>query len=305
VVLELDSDWSPVVVVVLLLSDWLPVDVVLSIVRFERPFSVMSGVKLEVEPLTELFTSDVEPVMDELWLEVEPLTLGLAVAEPETEPLVPEVEPLVPEASDPDLELLTLPEVVASLSGVQSWNTGLDECSFALPFWVFANLPAFGFLKLLHSGLLVLAVVLLVPVVAERFVALVPLIALCDVVAFVPLVAFDVVSGIELLLVAAMAGASAPITAAARMLRVREMVLMRSPPSIVWKQGTHQVRQAPERGVAAVPVETKARRRGAGTRATTSSCNRNALRLPPSGDCGKIPTPDARPARNKLRSQDK
>ena len=35
---------------------------------------------------------------------------------------------------------------------MQSWCTGLDECSFALPVSLFASLPAFGWSSL-HSGL--------------------------------------------------------------------------------------------------------------------------------------------------------
>jgi hypothetical protein len=222
VVLELDCDWLPVVVVVLLLSDWSPVDVVLSIVRLERPFSVMSGLKVEVDPLTELLTSEVEPVIDEVWLEVEPLTEGFAVA------VEAVVEPVVGAVAEPEAEPLrvVLEVVAACSSGMQSWCTGLAECSFAWPVSLFASLPACGFLKLLQSGVVLVLAVLFVPLIAVR-----------GAVAVALLVALDFVSGAVVLLVAAMAGVSAPMTAAARMLRVREMVLMR-PPSIVGNRTT-------------------------------------------------------------------
>jgi hypothetical protein len=59
---ELESDWSPVVAEVLLLSDWSPVVVALSMVRLERPRRSMFGAKVEVEPVTEFVLSAVEPV---------------------------------------------------------------------------------------------------------------------------------------------------------------------------------------------------------------------------------------------------
>ena len=218
VVLALDCDWLPVVAVVLLLSDWSPVDVVLSIVRLERPLSVISGLKVEVDPLTEFFTSEVDPVIDELWLEVEPLTVGFAVVVVVVELLgLAVVEPLSVE-----LEVV----VAAWSSGMQSWCTGLAECSFAWPVSLSASLPACGFLKLLQSGVVLVLAVLVVP-----------LIAVFGAVAVALVVAFDFVSDAVLLLVTAMAGVSAPMTAAARMLRVREMVLMR-PPSIVGNRTT-------------------------------------------------------------------
>lgn len=46
--------WSPVVVVAEELTDWSPVVVALSIVTLERPRRSMFGLKVEVEPVTEV-----------------------------------------------------------------------------------------------------------------------------------------------------------------------------------------------------------------------------------------------------------
>jgi len=147
---ELLSDWSPVVVDVLLLSDWSPVDVVLSIVRLERPRRSMFGVNVEVEPVTEFCVLLVEPVIAEFEVADEPVTEGLTevVAELLVEGDVV-VEPFVPDAMVPDD---VVPEVLpfvpvaveAWLSGMQSMWTGLAECSFACPVDLSASLPAFG-----------------------------------------------------------------------------------------------------------------------------------------------------------------
>jgi hypothetical protein len=133
----LESDWSPVVAVVLLESDWSPVDVVLSIVRLERPRRSMFGLNVEVEPLSEFWLVADDPAIDDCELAAEPATDGLAV--------VPVGDALVEPMTEPDVE--------ASLSGMQSMWTGLDECSFALPVSLPASLPAFGLFRLLQSGL--------------------------------------------------------------------------------------------------------------------------------------------------------
>ena len=57
---------------------------------------------------------------------------------------------------------LVTPEavVLAWLSGMQSWWTGLEECSLALPVSLPASFPAFGLFNELQRGLVaVLAVV--------------------------------------------------------------------------------------------------------------------------------------------------
>jgi hypothetical protein len=151
------EDWSPVVVVAVVLEDWSPVDVVLSIVRLERPRRSMFGLKLELEPVIDEFTSVEEPVTDEFALEVDPVTDGLVVA------LWFElavVSILGPNAAPVVGALLegTEPVVEACESGMQSWCTGLAECSFALPVSLSASLPAFGWLSSLHSGFVAVAV---------------------------------------------------------------------------------------------------------------------------------------------------
>lgn len=78
-VAELAIDWSPVVVVVVLDSDWSPVEVVLSMVRLERPRRSIVGLNVDVEPVTAAFTSEVDPVIDEVVLAAEPVTAGLTV----------------------------------------------------------------------------------------------------------------------------------------------------------------------------------------------------------------------------------
>ena len=138
-VFELLSDWSPVVLLVELLSDWSPVDVVFSIVRLERPRRSMSGWKVEVEPVIEFVELEVDPVTEGLTVVVAELLVEGAVL----------VAPFVPEAIVPDEVVpAVLPfvpvEVDAWLSGMQSIWTGLAECSFAWPVALSASLPAFG-----------------------------------------------------------------------------------------------------------------------------------------------------------------
>jgi hypothetical protein len=113
----------------------------------------MFGLKVEVEPVIEEFTSAEEPVTDELELEVEPVTVGLVVALWFELAVAPIVAPVVGALLDG-----TEPVVEACESGMQSWCTGLDECSFALPVSLSASLPAFGWFSSLHSGLVAVAV---------------------------------------------------------------------------------------------------------------------------------------------------
>ena len=133
---ELPSDWLPVEVEVLLLSDWSPVLVELSIERLERPRRSMLGLKVEVEPVTEFWVSVLDPVIDDCEPVVEPVTEGLVLE--------------VLDDGEPDMPELVLLEAV--VSSMQSWWTGLDECSLALPVDLSANFPAFGLLKLLQGG---------------------------------------------------------------------------------------------------------------------------------------------------------
>jgi len=118
---------------VLLLNDWSPVDVVLSIVRLERPRRSMSGAKVEVDPVTEFVLLAVEPVTEDCEVAEEPVTAAL----------VPAVALFTEAEAEGD---------VAWLSGMQSWWTGLDDFSFAMPVDLSASLPAFGLFNWLHRG---------------------------------------------------------------------------------------------------------------------------------------------------------
>lgn len=157
-VVALLNDWSPVVVVVLLLSDWSPVDVVLSMVTLERPRRSIVGLTVEVEPVTDEFTSDEDPEMDDVLLAVDPVADGdedavplveLAGA-PAVDGFVDDIEPVV--ALEPPLTEPVVAEE-AALSGMQSMCTGLWECSFAWPVLLSASFPAFGWPSVLQSGL--------------------------------------------------------------------------------------------------------------------------------------------------------
>jgi hypothetical protein len=166
VVVELVSDdWLPVVVVAFTVEDWSPVDVLLSMVRLERPRRSIDGVKVEVDPVTDEFTSVEEPAMLLVVVELEPVIEGLAVALPlavlfELELIevlpVPFAVPLLPVVEGDVVE-------VAVESGMQSWCTGLAECSLALPVDLPASLPACGWFSSLHSGVVEVAVALVAP----------------------------------------------------------------------------------------------------------------------------------------------
>lgn len=52
----------------------------MSIVRLERPRRSIDGVKVEVEPVIEEFTSELDPVTVESTAALEPVTDGLEVA---------------------------------------------------------------------------------------------------------------------------------------------------------------------------------------------------------------------------------
>jgi len=136
------ADWSPVVVVAPMVDDWLPVLVVLSIVRLERPRRSMFGLKVEVDPVIDEFTSVEEPVTLVLLVELEPLTEGLAVALP--------------------LAVLLVEALADCESAMQSWWTALFDFSPALPVSLPASLPAFFFSSSLHSGLLAVGVLVVV-----------------------------------------------------------------------------------------------------------------------------------------------
>jgi hypothetical protein len=148
------ADWSPVVVVDVVpcvcapdvvfastLDDWLPVVVALSMVRLERPRRSMFGLKVEVEPVTDEFTSVEAPDWVAVVPELEPVFDGLAVALPLALVLAPCDALVLADGAEAALE-----------SGTQSWCTALDECSAALPVDLFASLPAFLLLSSLHSG---------------------------------------------------------------------------------------------------------------------------------------------------------
>jgi hypothetical protein len=217
-VVELLRDWSPVVAVLLLLSDWSPVEVVFSIVRLERPRrSMFVGLTVEVEPVIEFCVLAVEPVTEDCDCAVEPLIDGLTVAVPlvveDGAALVPAVVPLVVPA--------VRPLAAASLSGMQSWCTGLAECSFALPVCLSASLPACGWPSSEHSGLVApLVVAVLVRFVVDDVAPLARFVPDVVAVLLVVGVALDALSEtVALLVVCANAGV-APITAAAITLRV-------------------------------------------------------------------------------------
>lgn len=136
--------------VVLLLRDWSPVLVVLSIVRLDRPRRSISGVKVDVDPVTLDVEFAEDPLIDEFTLELEPVTDGLVDAR-----AVVELALAVLAAEGAALVADAVPEVApaACSSGMQSMCTGLEECSFALPVSLPASLPAFGWPSELHSGL--------------------------------------------------------------------------------------------------------------------------------------------------------
>jgi len=139
----------PVVELVELESDWSPVDVLLSMLSVERPRRSIDGVNVEDEPERSFVLLDVEPVTDELVLALEPVLPALDVVEevvgefiedaPEPDGLVdeplklpvelPVPEPLRPPVEDPlrlPVLLPTLadeefgPEDAAAESGMQS-----------------------------------------------------------------------------------------------------------------------------------------------------------------------------------------
>ena len=132
---------APEVVLASTLEDWLPVVVALSIVRLERPRRSMFGLNVEVEPVTDEFTSVDAPDWVAVVPELEPVLDGLAVALPFALVLAPCDALALVDGDDAALE-----------SGMQSWCTGLDECSAALPVDLLASLPAFLLLSSLQSG---------------------------------------------------------------------------------------------------------------------------------------------------------
>lgn len=105
------SDWLPVVVVVSVVTAWLPVDVVLSMVRLERPRRSTVGETVEVEPVTDELTSELDPVIAELLVAAEPVTDGLEVAFAVDDGLLVPLPAAMPEAE---------PLMAACESGMQS-----------------------------------------------------------------------------------------------------------------------------------------------------------------------------------------
>ena len=141
----------------------------MSIDRVERPRRSMFGLNVDVEPVTDVSWFVVEPVIEEFCEVEEPVTDGLAVALPAA--LTPVVavpvtagEFVVPAALVPAGLVPLVAE--ACESGMQSMWTGLEERSLALPVSLPASLPALGWSRSLHSGLLVDAVGALVAVLA-------------------------------------------------------------------------------------------------------------------------------------------
>jgi len=125
----------PVVVVAFVVELCAPVEVLLSIVTLERPRRSMLGLTVELEPVIDEFTSAEDPVTEELVDAV-----GLAVVEV-LAALFEGTEPVAGLAAE------------GCESGMQSWCTGLAECSAALPVDLSASLPALGLLSSLQSGL--------------------------------------------------------------------------------------------------------------------------------------------------------
>jgi hypothetical protein len=121
------ADWSPVVVVAFTVDDWSPVAVVLSIVRLERPRRSMLGLNVEVEPVTDEFTSVDEPVMLLDVVELEPVTEGLAVALPLAVVFDDALCDMPPVMLAPLALVEGAVEVFACVSAMQSWCTGLAE----------------------------------------------------------------------------------------------------------------------------------------------------------------------------------
>jgi hypothetical protein len=161
--------WLPVVALVLLLSDWSPVDVVLSMLNDERPRRSMFGLTVEVEPVWLLLEFAVDPVIEDVVPEVDPVVDAVDGVEVDALEGVPEAEAEGLAPLDEDV-----PEL-AAVSGAQSSCTGLAECSFASPVDLLASLPALGCARpdlpasrLLHGGRLELdAVVPLVPMLVD------------------------------------------------------------------------------------------------------------------------------------------
>jgi hypothetical protein len=134
--------WLPEAAPALLLCDWSPVEVVLSMFTDERPRRSMFGLTFDVEPVMLLLLFAVDPVSDEV-VGVEPAVDAL---EGELEVMPEPLAAFEDEVSDLDVSL-------------QSWCTGLAECSFAWPVDLSASLPACGCAcpelpasRLLHGG---------------------------------------------------------------------------------------------------------------------------------------------------------
>jgi len=81
------------------------------------------------------------------------------VVEPEVEPVLdPPVAPFKAPPAEPAVEPVVDPPLAVAESSMQSWWTGLAECSLALPVSLFASLPAFGWFSVLHGTFAVVEV---------------------------------------------------------------------------------------------------------------------------------------------------
>jgi len=228
-VVELDELWLPVVELVELESDWSPVDVVLSMLSVERPRRSIDGLNVEDEPERSFVLLEVEPVTEELVLELEPVLPALDAVDdvvgefideaPEPDgvddvPLRPLVDPTVAEDA-------FAPGEAAAESGMQSMCTGLEECSLARPVFLSASLPAFGLFSVLHNGLEAVAVEPeLVAVFAAEFAAW-----RCEPCALVPVLVLEGDFACEVLLVVAASAGVDSTAATARTLRNWERIM--------------------------------------------------------------------------------
>jgi hypothetical protein len=107
------------------------------------PGDVLDGLpivllEVEAEPLSAPLEVEAEPLIELLWFELAVPMSFVGLAE-----LVMPLELVLP------LAVLPVPRLVESW--MQSWWTGLAECSRASPVSLLASLPALGLLKLLHG----------------------------------------------------------------------------------------------------------------------------------------------------------
>jgi len=105
-------------------------------------------VVVPVEPLVApMLDPDEEPVVVPV---VDPVVAP--VVDPVVEPVVELAEPVVEPVVEPLAEPMPFAVPAEAESAMQSWWTGLAECSLAWPVDLSASLPAFGWLSSLQSG---------------------------------------------------------------------------------------------------------------------------------------------------------